>query len=290
MNPLGPLIATGGTAEIYAWSDESVVKLYWSGAAASAAAREAAHARAARAAGAPTPAVIELVNVDGRPGVVFERAPGPGMLETLLAEPQRVEGLAQQLAELHADLHGRTARELPSQHQHLSRRIPVASIGGRARTAILAALKVLPHGQALCHGDFHPGNVLLSPHGPAIIDWFDASVGDPTADVARTCLVMQYAKAPGIVDGQGDAEAEALRSTFNSVYLDHYRRLRPLSPEQLKAWMLPVASARLTEPISPQERGTLLSPRRWHAADRGVLARISQRATPNGRARPGLKG
>jgi hypothetical protein len=69
---------------------------------------------------------------------------------------------------------------------------------------------------------------------------------------------MQYAKAPAVADGQADPTTEALRSTFNAAYLDHYRHLRPLSAEQLKAWMLPVASARLTEPISPQERATLL--------------------------------
>jgi thiamine kinase len=258
MNRLGALIATGGTAEIYAWPDDRVVKLYWSGAAASAAAQEAAHAGAAYTAGAPTPTVIELVTVDGRPGVVFERAQGPSMQETLFAEPQRAEELARQFAELHADLHLRTLKDMPSQHQHLTRRIKLASIAGRARSVVLSALKALPHGHSLCHGDFHPGNVLLSPTGPTIIDWFDASIGDPVGDVARTCLVMQYAKAPDALDAQGQGATEALRSTFNAAYLDHYRRLRALGPEQLKAWMLPVASARLTDPISPHQRAALL--------------------------------
>ena len=46
--------------------------------------------------------------------------------------------------------------------------------------------------------------------------------------------------------------------TVARVNIEHYRRLRPLSSEQLRAWMLPVATARLAEPISPQERATLL--------------------------------
>ena len=258
MNRLGTLIATGGTAEIYTWPDDRVVKLYWSGAAASAAAQEAAHAGAAHAAGAPTPRAIELVTVDGRPGVVFEQAAGPSMQDTLFAEPQRTEELARQFAELHADLHERAPTDLPSQHQRLTRRIKLTSIGGRARSAVLSALKTLPHGHALCHGDFHPGNVLLTSRGPTIIDWFDASIGDPAGDVARTCLVMQHAKAPDALDAQGQGATETLRSTFTAAYLDHYRRLRALGPEQLKAWMLPVASARLTDPISPHERAALL--------------------------------
>jgi thiamine kinase len=258
MNRLGPLIATGGTAEIYAWSEDKVVKLYWNGAAASAAALEAAHASAAHTAGAPTPAVVELVTVDGRPGVVFERAQGPSMQETLFTEPQRAEELGRLFAELHAGLHQCMPRDLPSQHQHLTRRIKLASIGGRARSTVLSALKTLPHGHALCHGDFHPGNVLLTSQGPTIIDWFDASIGDPAGDVARTCLVMQYAKAPDALDGKVEGFGESLRSTFNAAYLDHYRRLWALSPGELKAWMLPVASARLTDPISPHKRAALL--------------------------------
>ena len=42
----------------------------------------------------------------------------------------------------------------------------------------------------LCHGDLHPSNVILTRDGPVIVDWFDASRGDPVADVARSSLML----------------------------------------------------------------------------------------------------
>jgi aminoglycoside phosphotransferase (APT) family kinase protein len=42
----------------------------------------------------------------------------------------------------------------------------------------------------LCHGDLHPSNVILGSDGPMIVDWFDASRGDPIADVARSSVTL----------------------------------------------------------------------------------------------------
>jgi len=45
-----------------------------------------------------------------------------------------------------------------------------------------AALRELPDGEALCHGDFHPRNVIVDGDELTIIDWVDASSGPPAAD------------------------------------------------------------------------------------------------------------
>jgi hypothetical protein len=41
LDTLGPRLATGGTAELYAWEPGRVLKLYWQGAALDAVEREA---------------------------------------------------------------------------------------------------------------------------------------------------------------------------------------------------------------------------------------------------------
>ena len=47
----------------------------------------------------------------------------------------------------------------------------------------------------VCHGDFHPLNVLVAPGGPAlhVIDWTNAGVGDRHGDIAWTLLWFQIA-------------------------------------------------------------------------------------------------
>ena len=44
----------------------------------------------------------------------------------------------------------------------------------------------LADGDTLCHGDFHPGNILLSGDGAFIIDFMNVCCGNYLYDVART--------------------------------------------------------------------------------------------------------
>jgi hypothetical protein len=52
-------------------------------------------------------------------------------------------------------------------------------------------LQSFPRGKALCHGDFNPTNVIITPKGDwRVIDWSHVRLGDPLADVARTYLLF----------------------------------------------------------------------------------------------------
>src|SRR4051794_21995898 len=82
---LGTPLATGGSSDIFAWGERQVIKRFRRGTPVTAAAREAACTRAARAAGAPAPETFGVIELDGDNGVVFERIEGPSMLEPLLA-------------------------------------------------------------------------------------------------------------------------------------------------------------------------------------------------------------
>jgi Phosphotransferase enzyme family len=53
-------------------------------------------------------------------------------------------------------------------------------------------LKNMPDDDRLCHGDFHPLNVLGEASQPFVIDWPDACRGDPTGDVCRSYLLLKF--------------------------------------------------------------------------------------------------
>jgi aminoglycoside phosphotransferase (APT) family kinase protein len=258
LDTLGPRLATGGTAELYAWEPGRVLKLYWQGAALDAVEREAERTRIARAAGAPAPDVFEVVTIEDRPGVVFERSEGPSMLQAVGENPARAEDLAQQLAGLHAALHERSGAGLPPQREHLIRRINLGPLPARNKSPVLAAMRGLAEGAALCHGDFHPGNVIMTTAGPRVIDWFDATSGNPAGDFARTCLMLQYSRLPGTAEGSARQVVDAMRERFLDAYIEHYRTLQPATAAVLVEWFLPVSAARIAEPIPAQERTTLL--------------------------------
>ena len=255
---LGPRLATGGTAELYALEPGRVLKLYWQGAALEAVEREAERTRLARAAGAPAPEVFDVVTIDQRPGVVFERSDGPSMLQEMSRDLSNALALARDLAQLHAALHERSGSGLPPQREHLVRRINLGPLPVRNKAPVLNRMRSLAEGAALCHGDFHPGNVILTARGPRVIDWFDATCGNPAGDFARTCLMLQYSRLPGELDAGARQAVEPLREGFLDAYIQYYRALRPGTAAVLVDWFLPVAAARIAEPIPVQERTTLL--------------------------------
>ena len=45
----------------------------------------------------------------------------------------------------------------------------------------------------VCHGDFHPLNVMVDGERASVIDWTDAGLGPREADVARTLLLFHIA-------------------------------------------------------------------------------------------------
>ena len=248
---LGPQLASGASADIHAWGERQVVKLYHRGSPHSAAEREADNARVACDAGIPSPLPDGIVTVQDRVGVVFARVDGPTLLQLIGLNPRAVDEQAMQLARLHAAMHAKPGRGLPSLRDQLQ--TIAASIAAPAGPALLAHLRKLPDATSLCHGDFHPGNVIVTSNGPAIIDWLDAWCGHPLADVARTCLLLQHADAP---PGAGRG-LDVLRARLHAVYLAHYCELAGTAPADVDAWMLPVALARLTVARGPLERAAL---------------------------------
>ena len=118
-------------------------------------------------------------------------------------------------------------------------------------------LDSLPGGDALCHGDFHPANVMRSPSGPVVIDWPNAARGAPEADVARTLLILGAGEPPTYTPVMR-VLTKTGRSLFIWLYVRSYKRARPLDKAEVRRWALPVAVARLSEDIE-QERPRLLS-------------------------------
>ena len=210
-NPLDPKLeqplASGRTAEIYPWNDGRILKLYRSGEPRSAAQRELAINRRVTDAGIAAPQVFEgdaadgLVEIGGRVGIVFQRVDGPSMLADLMVHPWRLICHARALAGLHARMqdHEVTAPQFDDQKALLARRISAAANHVRDidEARWLQRLESLPAGDRLCHGDFHPDNVLLSRENggakPVTLDWENAAQGDPAGDVARTVLILRIA-------------------------------------------------------------------------------------------------
>src|SRR5262245_57740981 len=96
---VGAPLAEGRTAEVFAWGDACVLKLFRPGWGMESARHEAELAHAIHDSGAPAPQVVEVVEVGARAGVIYERINGPSLLEELISHPGRLRSVARTLAE-----------------------------------------------------------------------------------------------------------------------------------------------------------------------------------------------
>jgi aminoglycoside phosphotransferase (APT) family kinase protein len=106
------------------------------------------------------PAVHDFSESD----LVMERLDGKDMLTDLARRPWRARQYGRILADLHNHLH------------------KIEAPPGLRR--------LFKSGDKVLHLDFHPANVMLTSRGPVVIDWTNASAGEPGADVAMAFLIM----------------------------------------------------------------------------------------------------
>jgi aminoglycoside phosphotransferase (APT) family kinase protein len=120
---------------------------------------------------------------------------------------------------------------------------------------VLARLEALPEGQNLCHGDYHPGNVLITKKGPVVIDWMTACTGSLWADVARSSLLLSIgAQAAG---KQVRSIIRLAVRLYHDSYLTQYRRMIPDRGNELERWSAVIAAARLGENINPEREALI---------------------------------
>jgi aminoglycoside phosphotransferase (APT) family kinase protein len=118
---------------------------------------------------------------------------GPRMLTRL---PDRIARLAaalhaldpQPLADLRsgADEFGGFLAYLRERAEAMGQEALMDSVAG------LEASRPAARKLAVCHGDFHPFNVLSGPDGEVVLDWTAALIADPLFDVAFSRLLFAY--------------------------------------------------------------------------------------------------
>ena len=265
---LGEPLAAGRTADIYQWSESEVIKLFQPWMPFEAIESERNKAAAARSMDLPVPGVGDIIHLTGRVGLVFERIDGPSMMDQLKflrdlpqdVPQETLESSARQLAELQASLHaGKASVEFPAQADILRDRISQCSLlSEEERTGALRALARMPRDEKLCHGDFHPGNVMLADRGPVVIDWIDASRGNPAADIARTSLLF----LGHIETSRTLADVRTAMALYHDIYLDWHLDKAAARRDEYRHWFPIMAAARLAEDITEQQDWLLQQVRR----------------------------
>jgi hypothetical protein len=240
ISAIGPLLGSGKIAEVFAYG-ENVLKLYRSPEAKAQAFGEAATLAIVGSHGLPSPEVHEVGSFDGRWGLVMSRAPGEALGTMVTDDPILVPAALEEMVKLHLRIHVQSETRLRPLKSRLAANIARASqLTPERAQRLIAGLTQMPDGDRLCHGDFHPWNIMGPPGATMIVDWPDCTSGPPAADVCRT-FVLLISPVPELAHD----------------YVVRYSEASGILRDEILAWLPYVAAARLAENVPNEEEALL---------------------------------
>jgi aminoglycoside phosphotransferase (APT) family kinase protein len=251
-----PLIAQGATADIYAWGENRVLKLFYPQQSIEVIQREFDNARHAARAGVRTPDAFELLTIEDRPAIVYQRVYGD-MVDTMLRrKPWRAGRYMRQMAATLADLHrADIALDLRPLPEVFAARIEKAPLLDSAVKAwLIAHLNRQPGGDSVLHGDYHLRNVMIDSSGAVIIDWPDALRGNPLMDIARSYVILSEDHRDSMPNALLRALYPSIVSWLRDTFVQHYLRITQRDWAEVQPWLPLVAAVRLTENGVPQQQ------------------------------------
>jgi aminoglycoside phosphotransferase (APT) family kinase protein len=256
------LLGQGAEAKVFELQDGRVLKLLRARRPAEHVAHEVAALEAARSAGLQVPQAYEQVVVDGRPGLVMERLQGTDLFSVMGRKPWLVFRAGRLTGEIHARINAaRGPASLPTVKDVAKETL--ASLGRREPAMQLEwigrILARLPDGEALCHGDFHPGQLMVSDGECVAFDWAGAKRGDPLFDYARTRVLLTIGEPPPGTPLLLRFLAKVGRRLLVSSYVRSYERnaAEPVDQARVREWEIVNLAGRLFENV-PGERPRLL--------------------------------
>lgn len=237
--PALPFIARGASAELFDLGDGQVLKLFRDSVSEEMIAREVAASVHAGACGVPTAAAIARHEQDGRRGIIYPRLEGVTLMGWIRRNPMRAGWALDAMSDIHAAMHRVGGGRLRSLKQVLATDIAYGPAPAALQRAAIAYLDALPDGDALTHGDFHLGNVMMTPQGMTVIDWSKAAVGHPAADAVRSEMLMRFGIGPSdwVTNLWRDWAAGRLRKSYVAASGISARDLDPWRPVVALAWL-----------------------------------------------------
>lgn len=240
---LGNLLAKGNTADIYQFENK-IIKLLKDDFPDGEALFEAKKQEFAYSCGLDVPKIFEITEFHGRQAIVMEYIKGQTLGDLILNTMELAEYYFNIFVNVQINLHKIVVDQdsLESMPEKLERQIISGKIlNADQKNALLKRLNSLKFDFRLCHGDFHPYNLILSNDRMTIIDWVDSCSGDIRADIYRSYLLIS----------QSSLE-------LAEMYLRIYCQKSGLLREEIFQWAPIIAGARLSENLSSENIDSLM--------------------------------
>ncbi len=193
------------------------------------------------------PKIYEYSQIDGKAAVVMQKIHGGTMLGSLTKHPlgavRQIKRMARMQAAVSEIEVSEPFRTIQGNVNYFVKQPPI--LEEKLMDFILDLFSELPKGNQLCHGDFHPGNILTQDGTDYIIDWSGAYRSSYLSDVAHTYLLL---KCVPHIPGESVLRHKAQRIAGAAVaeaYRKEAQRLKPFDDAMFSKWTVVMAFLRV---------------------------------------------
>lgn len=241
---LNNIIAERATKTVYRDGDRTI-KLFREGYSKPNILNEALNIARIEDVGINIPKLLEVTKYENRWAIIMEHIEGKNLADLMEENPEKRDEYLNLFVSIQLEILSKPAPAMLNKlKEKMKNKIRDAELSDEIKYELSTRLEGMPTHAKLCHGDFNPSNVIITPEGyHYIIDWAHVTQGNASADAARTYLIFS-------LHGKTE-EAEK--------YLDLFAEKSGIDKKSIQRWVPIVAASQLSKG-NPEEREFL---HRW---------------------------
>lgn len=192
--------------------------------------------------GLKVPKLLEVTVINGQWAIVSEYIEGETMASLIKKHPEKHEEYLNRFVDIQLDIQKHTCKMLNTLTEKMQHKISDSALDATARYELHTRLAAMPVHKKICHGDFRPSNVIITPEDEAyVLDWAHVTQGNASADAARTYLVFYL---------HGDKKTA-------EEYLSLFCKKSDTARQYVQKW-IPIVAASQSVKGNPEEKDILL--------------------------------
>ena len=189
------------------------------------------------------PKIKEVTMINGQLAIILEYIEGKTLTQLMQENPDKYDYYMDMFVDIQMEILSKRCLLLNKIRDKMKRKISMTDLDETTKYDLCMRLDGTPRHNKLCHGDFNPSNIIITPEGKKyIIDWAHVTQGNASADAARTYLIFKLNKA--------DKQAED--------YLELFCKKSGISKKNVQLWM-PIVAASQSAKGKKEEKEFLLS-------------------------------
>ena len=206
------------TDKVVTRDKNTVLKIFGPSYKVSAILNEAMNEARAAETGLPVAKVIEVLKLRDHWCIRREWVEGRTLADVMAADKKNLMKYLKEFVAIQCEIFSKTSERMGNLADKLDKQISASPLPKETRYDLHMKLQSFARGKALCHGDFNPTNVIITPEGDwRVIDWSHVRLGDPLADVARTYLLFWLAGYVAAAEKYMTLACDALKAKVADV-------------------------------------------------------------------------